>query len=207
MSDSSIRLKPVIDEPSNPMPSASAPSSSSRPTAKLFSWPLMSVNQKRMNSTPSSSTRRRMSSGSVRGLVTVAICGASPFRVSLIGRGCARSEHSRPLRARFQSGSESMCGGRGKSLAHCRDFGPDPCTDCLVPIVEAGTGDPLSRDPGRVRGGCDLELAALHRHLDEGGIAAEALPALARGSTEAVEEVVGVQRVVVEEEHPPRADP
>ena len=51
MSDSSMRLKPVIEEPSKPMPSSKAPASSSRPTAKDFSWPRMSVNQKRMNST------------------------------------------------------------------------------------------------------------------------------------------------------------
>src|SRR5918999_1241312 len=56
MSDSSIRLNPVIDEPSKPMPSSSAPGSSSRPTAKDFSWPKMSVNQNRMNSTLCSST-------------------------------------------------------------------------------------------------------------------------------------------------------
>ena len=36
MSDSSIRLKPVIEEPSKPIPSVSAPSSSPTPIAKLF---------------------------------------------------------------------------------------------------------------------------------------------------------------------------
>ena len=61
MSDSSIRLKPVIDEPSKPMPSSSAPSSSSLPTAKLFSWPRMSVNQSRMNWMSCSSTSARTS--------------------------------------------------------------------------------------------------------------------------------------------------
>src|SRR5918992_4228830 len=65
MSDSSIRLNPVIDEPSNPMPSSSAPASSSRPTANDFSWPKMSVNQKRMNSTFSSSTRASTSAARV----------------------------------------------------------------------------------------------------------------------------------------------
>jgi hypothetical protein len=44
-----MRLKPVIDEPSKPIPSSSAPSSSSLPTAKLLSWPRMSVNHSRMN--------------------------------------------------------------------------------------------------------------------------------------------------------------
>src|ERR671917_1148872 len=65
MSDSSIRLKPVIEEPSKPMPSSSASGSSSRPTANDFSWPKMSVNQNRMNSTFSSSTRASTSAARV----------------------------------------------------------------------------------------------------------------------------------------------
>src|SRR5438270_3041410 len=56
MSDSSIALKPVIDEPSKPMPSSSAPSISDGVIAKLFRCPSMSVNQKRTYSTPSFST-------------------------------------------------------------------------------------------------------------------------------------------------------
>ena len=63
MSDSSIRLKPVIDEPSKPMPSSSAPSISEGVIANDFRWPSRSVNQKRTCSTPSSlirfSTARR----------------------------------------------------------------------------------------------------------------------------------------------------
>ena len=55
MSDSSIALKPVIDEPSKPMPSSSAPSISDGVIAKLFRCPSMSVNQKRTYSTPSCS--------------------------------------------------------------------------------------------------------------------------------------------------------
>ena len=45
MSDSSIALKPVTDEPSKPIPSSSAPSTSSSVIAKLFRCPSMSVNQ------------------------------------------------------------------------------------------------------------------------------------------------------------------
>jgi hypothetical protein len=48
MSDSSIALKPVIDDPSKPIPSSSAPASSSRVIAKLFRCPSRSVNQRRM---------------------------------------------------------------------------------------------------------------------------------------------------------------
>ena len=61
MSDSSIRLKPVMEEPSKPIPSSSAPSSSALPTAKLFSWPRMSVNHRRMNWMSCSSTSARTS--------------------------------------------------------------------------------------------------------------------------------------------------
>ena len=57
MSDSSIALKPLIDEPSKPIPSSSASASSLGVIAKLFRWPSMSVNQRRTKSTPSSATR------------------------------------------------------------------------------------------------------------------------------------------------------
>src|SRR5919199_1020899 len=48
MSDSSIALKPVIDEPSKPIPPSKASSSSSALIEKLLSCPRMSVNQSRM---------------------------------------------------------------------------------------------------------------------------------------------------------------
>ena len=48
MSDSSMALKPVIDEPSKPMPPSNASSSSAELIEKLLSWPRMSVNQSRM---------------------------------------------------------------------------------------------------------------------------------------------------------------
>src|SRR3954467_5039832 len=59
MSDSSIALKPVIEEPSKPIPSSSASASSLGVIAKLFRWPSMSVNQRRTKSTFSSATRFR----------------------------------------------------------------------------------------------------------------------------------------------------
>ena len=59
MSDSSIALKPVIDEPSKPIPSSSASSSSLGVIAKLFRCPSRSVNQRSTNSTLSLSTRLR----------------------------------------------------------------------------------------------------------------------------------------------------
>src|SRR5918999_2419807 len=66
MSDSSIALKPVIDEPSKPMPPSKASSSSCALIEKLFSCPRMSVNQSRTKRMPWSSTYDLMSSA-VRG--------------------------------------------------------------------------------------------------------------------------------------------
>ena len=57
MSDSSIGLKPVIDEPSKPIPSSSAPSISAGVIANDLRWPSRSVNQKRTCSISSSRIR------------------------------------------------------------------------------------------------------------------------------------------------------
>ena len=56
MSDSSIGLKPVIEEPSKPMPPSKASSSSAALIEKLFSWPSTSVNQRRTKRTSLSLT-------------------------------------------------------------------------------------------------------------------------------------------------------
>jgi hypothetical protein len=56
MSDSSIALKPVIEEPSKPMPPSKASSSSAALIENDLSWPRMSVNQKRMKRIACSST-------------------------------------------------------------------------------------------------------------------------------------------------------
>jgi hypothetical protein len=57
MSDSSIALKPVIDEPSKPIPSSSASGTSLGVTANDLRCPSMSENHSSTNSTPSSSMR------------------------------------------------------------------------------------------------------------------------------------------------------
>ena len=54
MSDSSMRAKPSIEEPSKLMPRSSAASSSPTVIANDFSEPRMSVNQSRMNLTSAS---------------------------------------------------------------------------------------------------------------------------------------------------------
>ena len=66
MSDSSIALKPVIDEPSKPIPPSNASSSSCALIEKLFSWPRMSVNQSRTKRMSRSSTKARTSSARLR---------------------------------------------------------------------------------------------------------------------------------------------
>src|SRR5271166_2815678 len=68
MSDSSIALKPVIEDPSKPMPASNASSSSAALIEKDFSWPRMSVNQKRM---------KRMLRSSTSALTSSAVFGRS----------------------------------------------------------------------------------------------------------------------------------
>src|SRR3954464_4779639 len=85
MSDSSIALKPVIDEPSKPIPSSSAASISLGVTAKLFRCPSMSVNQSSRNSICSSLIRLSTllrASGSLVALGLLSTCAplAPPFK-------------------------------------------------------------------------------------------------------------------------------
>ena len=63
MSDSSIALKPVIEEPSKPIPPSNASSSCSEWIENDFSCPRMSVNQRRMKRMPRSWTSVLTSSG------------------------------------------------------------------------------------------------------------------------------------------------
>ena len=63
MSDSSIALKPVIEEPSKPIPPSNASSSSARLIENDFSWPRMSVNHSRMKRMSRSATIALTSAG------------------------------------------------------------------------------------------------------------------------------------------------
>ena len=74
MSDSSIGLKPVIEEPSKPMPPSKASSSSAALIEKLLSWPSTSVNQSRTKRTSLSLTISTTSA---------ALLGCSAIPVSL----------------------------------------------------------------------------------------------------------------------------
>ena len=70
MSDSSMALKPVIEEPSKPMPPSKASSSSVTLIENALSCPRMSVNHSRMNRMSRSCTMARTSSR-----VRPAVCG------------------------------------------------------------------------------------------------------------------------------------
>src|SRR6478735_2298766 len=94
MSDSSIALKPVIDEPSKPMPSSSAPSSSLVVIEKLLRWPSRSVNQRSTSSMPrfstSFSTLLRASGSDVARFLLSTCAMAPPRSTCLSLRSCRR---------------------------------------------------------------------------------------------------------------------
>src|SRR5215207_9369351 len=99
MSDSSMALKPVIEEPSKPIPPSRASSSSSLVIAKLLSCPRMSVNQSRMNFTSRSSTAAMTSS---RVIPRLPLGSGADLRRSLPERGRARPPRARGRRARLR---------------------------------------------------------------------------------------------------------
>ena len=80
MSDSSIALNPVIDEPSKPIPSFSASSISAGVIANDLRWPSRSVNQKRTCSTPSS----RMRLSTARRAVTLEVARSLLFTIDAL---------------------------------------------------------------------------------------------------------------------------
>src|SRR3954454_21261642 len=103
MSDSSIALKPVIDEPSKPIPPSNASSSSSLFTEKLFSCPRMSVNHRRM---------KRMSRSSTIALTSAAVLGWSGMARTLTaaaptgGPGLLASWAAEPLASPLLQGAD-----------------------------------------------------------------------------------------------------
>src|SRR5271166_3198906 len=80
MSDSSIALKPVIDEPSKPIPASNASSSSAALIENDFSCPRMSVNQKRM---------KRICCSATSALTSSAVLGCSGIHADLTDGLCA----------------------------------------------------------------------------------------------------------------------
>ena len=83
MSDSSIALKPVIEEPSKPIPPSNASASSVALIENAFSCPRMSVNHRRMKRMSRSATSAITSSAvSWRG----SVIGAERYLPSRVGR-------------------------------------------------------------------------------------------------------------------------
>ena len=78
MSDSSIALKPVIEEPSKPIPPSNASSSCSELMLNDFSDPRMSVNHRRM---------KRMSRSCTIALTSSGVWGVSTLRAIELLRG------------------------------------------------------------------------------------------------------------------------
>src|SRR5256714_11140365 len=160
MSDSSIALKPVIDEPSKPIPSSSAASISLGVTAKLFRCPSMSVNQRSRNSIPSSwirlSTRLR-ASGSLVALGLLSTCCATlpPFKHKSPGRP------QRPRPRRLRTGSVYSSGDR-----QLLELG-------LAAVVRHRAGEeaerrPDRRGPGGQRGADPPDVADHAEHRPAG---------------------------------------
>jgi len=75
MSASSTGLKPVIEEPSKPIPFSSASSSSAALIANDLSWPRTSVNQSRMKRRLRSATSARTSSA----VLGWSLMGSEPY--------------------------------------------------------------------------------------------------------------------------------
>src|SRR5215211_671350 len=157
MSDSSIALKPVIDEPSKPMPASKAPSRSWELIEKDFSWPRMSVNQSRMNRTPVSRTWARTSS---------AVPGWS-------SGGAMKARTLQPAqcpRAELAQGGVQLAAHVGEAVL---DAGGRAVVD--LPLDDAARLEllhPLGEQAiGQVRhGGADLReahRAALEQHIDD----------------------------------------
>ena len=112
MSDSSIALKPVIEEPSNPIPPSNASASSVALIENDFSWPRMSVNHRRMKRISRSSTSARTSSAVVRS--GVAIAGAERY-LSRRWLGSARRVCPGRLAGRSARSWTPACDGLGAS--------------------------------------------------------------------------------------------
>ena len=158
MSDSSMALNPVTDEPSKPIPCMTASSSSRWVIAKLFNRPTTSVNHSWMKVMSSSFTlritsARRSSSGGVLGRLHLA-----PFPVLGMKKAPGR-DHARPLTEASSPRASAGIGGGGSHRRHCsaspgghRRAAEMPCTLTADPQVGGlGWGHAHPRPDGRAR--------------------------------------------------------
>src|SRR5262245_38420769 len=161
MSDSSIALKPVIDEPSNPIPSSSAASISLGVTAKLFRCPSMSVNQRSRNSIRSSLIRSRtclLASGSLVALGLLSTCAtlSPPFKTR-------KPRALSGARGRVASERGSVYSSRGGQLLELRLAAVVGDRACVEP--ERG------RDGGRPAGECRADAPDVADRAEHGAAA------------------------------------
>jgi hypothetical protein len=94
MSDSSIALKPVIEEPSKPIPPSNASSSCSTEIEKDFNCPRMSVNQRRMKRMLFSAASA-LTSSAVLGRSGMAVCRLVDRMAATIGRAVGTQSNQR----------------------------------------------------------------------------------------------------------------
>src|SRR4051794_24394179 len=164
MSDSSIALKPVIEEPSKPMPASKAPSRSWELIENDFSCPRMSVNHRRMKRTPVSRTCPRTSS-------TVVGCSSG---------GAIEARTLQPA----QRPRAQLAQGGGQLAAHVRQPVLDPGGRAVAHLAlddPAGLEllHPLGEQSvGEVRHGA-ADLREAHRSALEQDVDDRARPALA----------------------------
>src|SRR4051794_4954167 len=153
MSDSSIALKPVIEEPSKPMPASKAPSRSWELIENDFSWPRMSVNHRRMKRTPLSRTWARTSS-------VVVGCSSGAMRAQPRGRALSPSDPVELAQQERTQRRGERGGQVGRVLAH-----EDPAHDgrAVAPTAEEvrHVEEPDARR--RVARGRDHEWVAVER--------------------------------------------
>src|SRR4051812_2308095 len=158
MSDSSIALNPVIDEPSKPIPSLSAPSISEGVIAKLLRWPSMSVNQKRTYSTPSFSicfmtSLRAAGSDVARSLLSIIATFGCSSRGKLPE---ASSSQKAPCASALEQRAAEM---HPLELPHVAEFLVDPAHRCVPEVVLRAQ----VAQPCRLRGN---DLGLLERKRD-----------------------------------------
>src|SRR5579884_2244811 len=136
MSDSSIGLNPVIDEPSNPIPPSNASPSSVALIENDLSWPRMSVNHRRMKRM-SRSCASEMTSSGLRGAVMLVIWP----KTLLAGRG--RGPYSRPMRFRYAAaGVLVTLAACGSSSAAPHDSAAGTTTNPGATTNSGGTTNP-----------------------------------------------------------------
>src|SRR3954469_16860275 len=123
MSDSSMALKPVIEEPSKPIPPSKASSSCAELIENDFSRPRTSVNHRQMKRIPRSSTSVLTSSG---------VCGRSAIWGGIRGRLEQPAVAPRP---EFGEGVEQI---------------PAPLGQLVLGLHGRAVADPALDDPARL---------------------------------------------------------